>query len=81
MELFPFILGDNGPWEVKCDLAGSAGPFKGLWQRSKLGGAGGSASKQTVWEAGHRVPSIVYWPGVIKVLISFSDQLLSDLRD
>ena len=29
-------------------------------------GGGGSTGKLTVWEAGHRVPSFVYWPGKIK---------------
>lgn len=29
------LLGDNGPWEQKCEFAGSAGPFLGKWQTSK----------------------------------------------
>lgn len=28
-------LGDNGPWEEKCQFAGSVGPFTGKWQTSK----------------------------------------------
>lgn len=28
-------LGDNGPWEQKCQYAGSVGPFQGKWQTSK----------------------------------------------
>ncbi|MED6287579.1 hypothetical protein CHARACLAT_017817, partial [Characodon lateralis] len=43
-----WFTGDNGPWEQKCEFAGS----------------GGSA-KQTTWEGGHRVPTVVYWPGRI----------------
>nr|CAD7410107.1 unnamed protein product [Timema cristinae] len=59
-----WFMSDNGPWEVKCQLAGSQGPYTGFWQRTA--GGGGSASKTTVWEAGHRVPSIVHWQGRIK---------------
>ncbi|CAG0893120.1 unnamed protein product [Darwinula stevensoni] len=61
-----WFASDNGPWELKCEYSGSAGPFKGDWQRRAEGGGGGSASKQTVWEGGHRVPSFIYWPQVIK---------------
>ncbi|XP_068084492.1 arylsulfatase G isoform X2 [Anabrus simplex] len=74
-----WFLSDNGPWVVKCDLAGSGGPFTGDWQRDLRSGGGGSAAKQTVWEAGHRVPSVVYWPkyiqagGVSSALISALD--------
>lgn len=28
-------VGDNGPWEQKCQYAGSVGPFKGKWQSSR----------------------------------------------
>lgn len=28
-------LGDNGPWEQKCQYAGSVGPFMGKWQTSR----------------------------------------------
>jgi arylsulfatase G len=59
---------DNGPWSSKCDLAGSQGPFTGVWQASPLpfGGGGGGTAKFTTWEAGHRVPFIAHWPGMIK---------------
>ncbi|XP_069685122.1 arylsulfatase G-like [Periplaneta americana] len=57
---------DNGPWQVKCELAGSVGPFTGKWQASPDGGGGGSVAKTTIWEGGHRVPSIIYWPGHTK---------------
>ncbi|KAM8945718.1 LOW QUALITY PROTEIN: arylsulfatase G [Pelodytes ibericus] len=53
-----WFTGDNGPWGEKCELAGSVGPFMGLWQMRQ----GGSSAKQTTWEGGHRVPAIVYWP-------------------
>ncbi|PIO24201.1 hypothetical protein AB205_0122280 [Aquarana catesbeiana] len=55
------LIGDNGPWAEKCDLAGSTGPFIGAWQTAQ----GGSAAKRTTWEGGHRVPTIVYWPEVV----------------
>ncbi|XP_065766771.1 arylsulfatase G isoform X2 [Muntiacus reevesi] len=29
---FLWFTGDNGPWAQKCELAGSVGPFTGLWQ-------------------------------------------------
>ena len=59
---------DNGPWSSKCDLGGSQGPFTGDWQSSPLpfGGGGGGTAKLTTWEAGHRVPFIAHWPGMIK---------------
>ena len=25
-----FVTGDNGPWEMKCELSGSSGPFTGM---------------------------------------------------
>ncbi|XP_075034063.1 arylsulfatase G isoform X2 [Mixophyes fleayi] len=53
-----WFTGDNGPWAQKCHLAGSVGPFVGAWQTTQ----GGSSAKQTTWEGGHRVPTIVYWP-------------------
>lgn len=54
-------VGDNGPWEQKCQYAGSVGPFEGKWQSSR----GGGSAKRTTWEGGHRVPTVAYWPGVI----------------
>ncbi|KAJ8037656.1 Arylsulfatase G [Holothuria leucospilota] len=57
-----WVAGDNGPWEVKCELAGDPGPFVGYWQKS----GGGSSAKMTVWEGGHREPALAYWPGTIK---------------
>jgi arylsulfatase G len=59
---------DNGPWSSKCHLAGSQGPFTGIWQDLPLpyGGGGGGTAKFTTWEAGHRVPFIAHWPGMIK---------------
>ncbi|XP_050922277.1 arylsulfatase G isoform X2 [Lates calcarifer] len=56
-----WFTGDNGPWEQKCQYAGSVGPFKGKWQASR----GGGSSKRTTWEGGHRVPTVAYWPGRI----------------
>ena len=29
------VSGDNGPWETKCNLTGSVGPFTGLWQKNE----------------------------------------------
>ncbi|KAJ8038062.1 Arylsulfatase G [Holothuria leucospilota] len=57
-----WVVSDNGPNEYECQYGGSLGPFTGTWQREQ----GGGASKGSVFEAGHRVPSIVYWPGTIK---------------
>ncbi|KAM9716070.1 arylsulfatase G isoform 1-T2 [Menidia menidia] len=56
-----WFTGDNGPWEEKCQYAGSVGPFTGRWQNDQ----GGGSAKQTTWEGGHRVPTVVYWPGRI----------------
>ncbi|KAJ0044261.1 hypothetical protein NL108_004035 [Boleophthalmus pectinirostris] len=56
-----WFTGDNGPWEQKCQYAGSVGPFTGKWQVNK----GGGSAKQTTWEGGHRVPTVAYWPGRI----------------
>ena len=41
-------------------------------------GGGGSTAKQTVWEAGHREPTFVYWPGHVPAG-RVSDSLLSAL--
>ncbi|KAG7506482.1 arylsulfatase G [Solea senegalensis] len=56
-----WFTGDNGPWEKKCQYAGSVGPFVGKWQTSR----GGGSAKRTTWEGGHRVPTVAYWPGKI----------------
>ncbi|XP_061611888.1 arylsulfatase G-like isoform X2 [Phyllopteryx taeniolatus] len=69
-----WFTGDNGPWEQKCQYAGSTGPFKGKWQTKR----GGSSAKTTTWEGGHRVPTVAYWPGVIPAN-STSSALLSGM--
>ncbi|XP_071796891.1 arylsulfatase G-like [Asterias amurensis] len=71
-----WFTSDNGPWESKCSYAGSSGPFLGLWQKEKDGG--GSTGKLTIWEAGHREPTFVYWPGHVPAG-RVSDSLLSAL--
>ncbi|XP_071066865.1 arylsulfatase G isoform X5 [Dasypus novemcinctus] len=38
---------------------------------------GGSAAKQTTWEAGHRVPALAYWPGRVPANVT-STALLSE---
>ena len=67
-ETLLIFTSDNGPWSSKCDLAGSQGPFTGDWQSLPLpyGGGGGGTAKFTTWEAGHRVPFIAHWEGIIK---------------
>ncbi|XP_007525026.1 arylsulfatase G isoform X2 [Erinaceus europaeus] len=69
-----WFTGDNGPWAQKCELAGSVGPFTGLWQTHQ----GGSPAKQTTWEGGHRVPALAYWPGRVPTNVT-STALLSML--
>ncbi|XP_072524260.1 arylsulfatase G isoform X2 [Salminus brasiliensis] len=69
-----WFTGDNGPWEQKCQFAGSAGPFVGRWQTSR----GGGSAKRTTWEGGHRVPTLVSWPGKISPNTT-SSALLSGL--
>lgn len=59
-----WFTGDNGPWDMKCNLTGSPGPFIGQWQRTTDGG--GATMKRTTWEGGHRQVSIVVWPGQIQ---------------
>ena len=56
------VTGDNGPWEKKCDLTGSKGPFLGTWQQEH---GGGSSAKTTLWEAGHRTVGLASMPGTI----------------
>eukprot|EP01063_Lacrimia_lanifica_P000406 TRINITY_DN101_c11_g1_i1.p1 TRINITY_DN101_c11_g1~~TRINITY_DN101_c11_g1_i1.p1 ORF type:complete len:532 (+),score=167.88 TRINITY_DN101_c11_g1_i1:43-1638(+) len=63
-----FFTADNGPWEVKCDLTGSVGPFTGLWQKTH--GGGGSSAKTTLWEGGHRVIGLARWSGRIAPRVS-----------
>jgi arylsulfatase G len=63
-----FLTGDNGPWETKCALSGSAGPYLGLWQKNE--GGGGSSSKSTLWEGGHREVGLAWWPGRIAPRVS-----------
>ena len=58
---------DNGPWAIKCDLAGSPGPYVGAYQ-AKLGG--GSSLKDTTWEGGQRVFGLAHWPGHIAPTVS-----------
>ena len=41
-------------------------------------GGGGSTAKTTVWEAGHREPTFVFWPGHVPAG-RVSDSLLSAL--
>lgn len=43
---------DNGPWKIKKQEGGSAGPLRG--------------DKGSVWEGGMRVPAIIYGPEVLK---------------
>jgi hypothetical protein len=42
---------DNGPWLIKGDDAGSAGPLRD--------------GKHSTWEGGMRAPTIAWWPGRI----------------
>ncbi|XP_074519014.1 arylsulfatase G [Halichoeres trimaculatus] len=69
-----WFTGDNGPWEQKCQYAGSVGPFMGKWQTSR----GGGSAKRTTWEGGHRVPTVAYWPGTIPANTT-SSSLLSGM--
>ena len=43
------LSADNGPWNVKCSLAGSQGPFAGAWQKDPERGGGGATGKFTTW--------------------------------
>jgi len=57
-------------------FSGSQGPFLGTWLRQKYGG--GTTAKTTTWEAGHREPTVVVWPGVMEPNTT-SDALTSAL--
>ena len=46
----------------KCNLTGSPGPYAGQWQKDN---GGGSSSKCTLFEAGHREVGIFRWLGTI----------------
>ena len=39
----------KGPWNVKCSLAGSQGPYAGQWQKDANGGGGGATGKFTTY--------------------------------
>jgi arylsulfatase G len=67
---------DNGPWAVKCDLAGSPGPYVGAHQ-ARLGG--GSSLKDTTWEGGQRVFGLAAWPGKIAPAVSHATASSLDL--
>ena len=56
--LFMF-MSKYGPVAENCNLAGSSGPYRGLWQ--VVNSNGGSRTCGTNWEGGHRVPLIVVW--------------------
>lgn len=58
------FMSDNGPWLIKGDNGGSAGPFR--------------EGKATVFEGGHRIPAIMRWPGHIPEGI-VSDELASTM--
>ncbi|XP_077995692.1 arylsulfatase G-like [Glandiceps talaboti] len=75
-ETMVWFTADNGPWVSKCQYAGCQGPFTGEWQETV--GGGGSSGKLTPWEAGHREPALVYWPGRIKPGV-VCDSLLSTM--
>ena len=71
-----FITADNGPWNAKCSLAGSQGPFLGTF----LARTGKATGKFTTWEGGHREMALAYWPGrispgVTHVLASAMDMM------
>ena len=61
-----FITADNGPWNCKCSLAGSQGPFLGTFAAKK----GKATGKFTPWEGGHREMALAYWPARIAAGVS-----------
>jgi len=46
-----FLTSDNGPWIIKDEQGGSAGPFRD--------------GKGSTWEGGMREPGIAWWPGSV----------------
>ncbi|XP_071491696.1 arylsulfatase-like [Diadema antillarum] len=46
-----FFISDHGPHREYCEEGGSANVFQG--------------GKSLSWEGGHRIPYIVYWPGMV----------------
>ena len=46
-----FFTSDNGPWIIKNEHGGSAGPFRD--------------GKGSTWEGGMREPGIAWWPGTV----------------
>ncbi len=51
-DTYVIFTSDNGPWIVKREEGGSAGPFRG--------------GKMALWEGGVRVPGVVWAPGRIE---------------
>jgi len=51
-----FFISDHGPHSEYCEEGGDANIFQG--------------GKSLAWEGGHRIPYIVYWPGMVKPGIS-----------
>ncbi|KAM9003383.1 arylsulfatase G isoform 6-T20 [Sarcophilus harrisii] len=61
-----YITGMIGKWHL-----GHHGPYQPNFR-------GGSSTKQTTWEGGHRVPAIAYWPNKVPANVT-STALLSVL--
>lgn len=51
-----FFISDHGPHREYCEEGGDANIFRG--------------GKSLSWEGGHRIPYIVYWPGMVESGIS-----------
>lgn len=62
--------------QLHCFHSGSQGPFLGSWLETTYGG--GSTGKCSTWEAGHREPTVLTWPNVVKPN-TVSDALTSAL--
>lgn len=77
------LAADNGPWNVKCSLTGSQGPFAGAWQKDPEGGGGGATGKFTTWcEQSARAVSIARFSTIRLVVDSLSiclDLIANDL--